>query len=126
MKGLQFAEVTLTSATLLFDVEIENPYPVPLPLVNMDYSLTSNAQPFLAGKADLQSTIPAHGKEIVTLPATISYLDLIKAFQSVRPGSTISYHADLGLSVETPNLGLLRLPMKKNGEVLVPALPKIR
>lgn len=126
MKGLKFGEVTLKSTTLLFDVEIENPYPAALPLVNMDYSLASNAQPFLSGKADLQSTIPAHGKETVTLPATISYLDLIQAYKVIRPGSTVPYSADLGLSVDAPNLGLLRLPMKKEGELLVPAMPKIR
>ena len=34
-------EIDLDSVTLVFDVEVENPYPVPLSLVNVDYQLAS-------------------------------------------------------------------------------------
>lgn len=125
LQGLKFDQITTDSATLLFDVQIENPYPAPLPLVNVDYNLTSRDKPLLAGQADLQSTIPAHGKETISLPAKISYLDLVQAFKGVKPGSVIPYTADLGLSVDTPAVGRLRLPMKKKDQLSVPAIPNI-
>ena len=125
LQGLKFEEITLKSATLLFEVEVENPYPVSLPLVNVDYNLASRARQFLSGKADLQSTIAPHSKESVSLPAKISYLDLLQAFKGIKPGSVIPYSADMGLSVDTPALGLMRLPIKKESELSVPTIPDI-
>ena len=40
-------------------MEIENPYSAPLPLVNLDYALSSRGTAFLSGKADVQGTVPA-------------------------------------------------------------------
>jgi len=125
MTGLKFENVTLDSATLLFDVEVDNPYPVALPLTNLDYGLSSGAQPFLNGKAALQTTVPAKSKKIVSLPANINYLDMLKALKGIRPGSKIPYKADLGLSVNTPALGAMRLPLKKEGELVLPTVSDI-
>ena len=125
LQGLKFEEITLKSATMLFEVEVENPYPVALPLVNVDYNLASRAKQFLSGKADLQSTIAPHSKESVSLPARISYSDLLQAFKGIKPGSVIPYSADMGLSVDTPALGLMRLPIKKEGELSVLTIPDI-
>ena len=125
LKGLSFQEINLTAATLLFDVEIANPYPVALPLLNMDYGLTSNSKPLLSGQADLASTIPANESRTVSLPVKVAYLDVIEAFKGIRPGSTIPYRADVGLSVDTPVLGQLSLPLKKEGELAVPSIPKL-
>ncbi len=120
MTGLKFENVKLDSATLLFDIEVDNPYPVALPLMNLDYGLSSGAEPFLTGSAELQTTVPAKSKKTVSLPANINYLDMLTALKGIRPGSKIPYKADLGLSVDTPALGLIKLPLKKEGEVVLP------
>ena len=118
--GLKFEDVKLDSATLLFDVEVDNPYPVALPLTNLDYGLSSGAKPFLTGNAELQTTVPAKSKKTVSLPASINYLDMLKALKGIKPGSKIPYKADLGLSVNAPALGLMKLPLKKEGEIVLP------
>ena len=125
LQGIKFENITLDSAQILFDVEVENPYPVAIPLVNVDYNLTSNAKPFLSGKANLQSTVGAYSKESVSLPVMVNYLDLIQAIKGLKPGSLIPYSADMGLSVDAPTLGLIRLPIKKEGELSVPSLADI-
>jgi LEA14-like dessication related protein len=119
---VQFGEVNLNSAQLLFDVEVENPYAVPLPLTNLDYTLSSGNNSLLAGNAPLQSSIPANSKQIVSLPVTVNYLEMLKSLKDIKPGTTIPYKAGVGLSVDTPVLGLLTLPLKKEGEL---ALPKV-
>ena len=125
MIGLKFQDVKLDSATLLFDVEVDNPYPVALPLMNLDYGLSSGAEPFLNGNAELQTTVPAKSKKIVSLPADINYLDMLKALKGIRPGSKIPYKADLGLSVDAPALGVMRLPLKKEGEIVLPTVSDV-
>ena len=125
LQGLKFQDVSLDSATMLFDVEVDNPYSVALPLLNMDYGLASGSSPLFSGTADVQSTIPANGKKVVSLPAKIKYLDLVKAFKDFKPGSAIPYKADVGLFVDTPAIGKLRLPISKEGQLSVPSIPDI-
>jgi LEA14-like dessication related protein len=125
LTGLGFDDVSLESATLIFNVEIDNPYPVALPLTNMDYGLSTGGSPFLSGSAAVAGTVPAESKKIVSLPAKINYMDMLKALKGVRPGTKIPYKADIGLSVDTPALGVLKLPLKKEGELDLPRLSEI-
>ena len=95
---------------------------VALPLTNFDYTLSSRAEKFLSGSANSQTTVPAKSKKIVSLPARINYIGMLKALKAARPGSKIPYGAELGLSVDTPALGLIRLPLKKEGELVLPSI----
>jgi LEA14-like dessication related protein len=120
--GVQFADASLSSAQLVFDVEVDNPYTIALPLTNLDYTLSSGDSSLLAGNAKLQTSIPAKGSQAVSLPVTVNYLEMFKSLKGITPGTTIPYKAGLGLSVETPGLGPLTLPLKKEGRL---ALPKV-
>ena len=123
--GVRISDLSLTGLDLVFDLTITNPYTVPLPLVNVDYALASQAQPFLQGQAALQGTIPVSGSKTVSLPAKVVFLELLKVLQGVRPGALVPYHATLGLSVDAPVLGRLRLPVEKEGQLPVPAPPDV-
>ena len=74
---------------MLFDVEVDNPYAVPLPMSNVDYALSSQGQQFLTGKGDVQGTVPAGGSKTLGVPVQISFLELINAVKGARPGVTI-------------------------------------
>lgn len=121
--GLQ--NISFDSLTLLFDVEVENPYGVALPLLNADYALAGFDKQFLSGKADLQGTIPARGRKTVQIPARVGYVETLNALKEIKPGSVFSYVADLGLSFDAPGLGALRVPMKREGQLPIPAIPEI-
>ncbi len=125
LKGMKLENISLDSASLLFDVDIENPYAVDLPMTNIDYDVTSNTSKLFSGKADVAGTVPAKGAKTVTLPVKINYMDVVNAFKGVSPGSKIPYKADVGLSVNAPVLGVIRLPLNKTGEIDVPAIPKV-
>ena len=125
LAGANLQDVGLESATLLFDVEVVNPLSVPLPLANLDYQLATAAEAFMSGKAALDGTVPANGARVVSLPAKISYADLFKAVKDLRPGGVVPYAAELGLSVDVPQAGPLRLPLKKEGKLPVPAAPEV-
>ena len=122
LTGLKFEEVKLDSAILVFDVEIDNHYPVALPLTNFDYTLSSNAEQFLSGSAKSQTAVAAKSSQTVSLPVRIDYIGMLTALKGVRPGSKIPYGAELGLSVDAPALGLIRLPLKKEGELVLPSI----
>jgi LEA14-like dessication related protein len=126
LAGVGLDSLDLTSATLRFDVKVTNPYPVALPLANLDYNLASNAASFLSGQADLQGTVPALGTKTVSLPAKITYRELLAALKGVTPGQVVPYKAVMGLSVKSPVGGALRLPLEKEGQLPVPAVPDVK
>lgn len=121
--GVSFGDVSLKQAELLFNVEIKNPYALDLPLLNVDYDLQSGGHPLLNGKADLATAIPAKSSRVVTLPVNFKYLDLLNALTSlkdVRPGSQIPYTAKVGIGIDSPVVGTMRLPLSKEGTLDVP------
>lgn len=59
------------------------------------------------------------------MPARINYLDVLKALGGIRPGSEIPYQAELGLAVDTPGLGRITLPLKKDGRIVLPTISDI-
>ena len=125
LTGVSLGDVSLDAAQLLFDVEIKNPYALGLPLLNVDYDLQSAGQPLLNGTADVATTIPAKSTQVVTLPVSFKYTDLLNAITSlkdVRPGSQIPYTAKVGLSIDSPVIGNVRLPLTKEGTLDVPTV----
>lgn len=123
--GVRITDFSLSDLTLAFDVAVSNPYPVALPLVNMDFALASQGKPFLQGLAPLQGAVPAKGSQTVSMPAKITFSELIKAVQGVRPGAMVPYQTTLGLSVNAPAVGKLRLPLQKEGQLPVPTAPNV-
>jgi LEA14-like dessication related protein len=124
--GIRLQDIDLTAVTMLFDVELENPYSAPLPLLNLDYGLASAGKPFLSGEAELQGAVPAQSTKTVSLPAKVTYKDLLAVLSDVKLGSVVPYRAELGLSVDPPALGTMRLPLKKEGQLPVPAPPEVK
>jgi LEA14-like dessication related protein len=120
--GVQFADASLSSAKLVFDVEVDNPYPVALPLTNLNYSLASGDVSLFSGNAKPATSIPAKSTQSLSLPVTVNYLEIFRSLKGITPGTTIPYKAGLDLSVDTPGLGPLTLPLKKEGQL---ALPKV-
>ena len=124
--GVSFGEVSLKAATLLFDVEVENPYSIALPLMDIDYDVSSSENNLFTGQAALEGSIPAQGTKAVKLPAKIEYSDIIRAFQHVRPGSQVPYDAKVGLSVKPPILGPIRIPISRTGQLDVPTIQDLQ
>lgn len=118
--GVKVDDVGLRSARLVFDVNVENPYSSPLPLGNLDYSLASEGKPFLKGESATQGSIPAKGAKVVNLPVDVPYQEVYSTLSGLRGKDEIPYTATLGLSVDTPVLGKLRLPMEKAGTLPLP------
>jgi len=119
---VKFQEATLRSATLVFDVEIENHYPVTVPLLGFKYSVSSGGQLFLSGSSGARVNLPAGGQRTVALPAQIDYLGALKVLSNVKPGATIPYKAELDLTVDTPRLGPLTLPLTRAGQLALPTI----
>ncbi len=123
LHGVSIGQATLSAVGLDFEVEVTNPYDVPLPLVNLEYKVRSASASLLDGSADLQGTIPARQSKVLTLPAQVSLPDVILFVGGLHPGDKVPYSADVTLSVDTPVLGRLGIPLGKSGELQLPWIP---
>ena len=77
---------------------------------NLDYALSSQGQQFADGKADVQGTVPAGSSKNLGVPVRVNFTQLLSMVKGARPGATIPYKADMGLSVSVPALGPMRVP----------------
>ncbi len=118
--GVKMGAMSLQNATLIFDVDVSNPYPVPLPMTNLDYALSTSGQKFLDGQAKTLGTVPASGSKVLSVPIKISFLELFRAVQGIKGKTEIPYTAKLGLGVDAPLLGTMRLPMEKSSILKLP------
>jgi LEA14-like dessication related protein len=123
LEAMQIGSVELDFATLLFDVEIDNPYPVHLSLQRLLYALVSEGRTFLTGTALDNFTVPPNTKKVFTLSDEVIYANLLKTLNS-EPGSTIPLKADLTLSLDAPRLGWISLQAEKEGTILLPSKAK--
>jgi LEA14-like dessication related protein len=125
VKSVALRELTLEGVVLAFDVEVGNPYGTPLPVAALDLSLSSRGQGFLNAQSLDQGTVPARGSRLMPLTAKVGFAPLLAALSGVRPGAVVPYAAELGVSVDAPVAGRLRLPVKHEGELPVPAVPDV-
>ena len=126
VKKAQLVDLSLQSVTVDFDIDVYNPYLVPLPLIDVSYSLASGDAPIVSGKADLSGVVPARGSKVITVPATVTFKQLLDTVKTMRPGAVIPFEASLDLIVDAPQLGQIKLPLKKKGKIPIPTTPAVR
>jgi LEA14-like dessication related protein len=119
-------DLDLQGVTLAFDVEVQNPYSVPLPIAALDVALASKGANFLKAESSEQGTAPAKGTKTLPVVAKVGFASLLSVLSGVKPGAVVPYEADLGVSVDAPALGRLRLPLRKEGELPIPTVPRVR
>jgi SAM-dependent methyltransferase/LEA14-like dessication related protein len=124
MVGFKLQDAKLDYVTAIFEVEVDNPYPESLPLVSLSYNITSDVNMFLSATAITLTTVPANSKEVFALQDKIAYERLLRALKG-EPGSIIPYQADLRLWVDAPDAGLVKLPLKIAGQLLLPEAPDV-
>lgn len=118
LKGL-----TLSAATLAVGVEVTNPYSKAIPVIDIEYALSTGGERFLEGNSQSGQSIPANGSAVVPFQVSLPYQALMNAGARVSPGATIPYRADLTLNIDTPILGVIRVPTGRDGEVRIPTFP---
>ncbi len=123
--GLSLSDLSAHGLKLLADVRVDNPLAAALPLINLDYDITSGGKSFLDGSAALDGSVPAGGSKTVQLPLGIAFSDLLDVLSGVKPGAIVPYEANLTMNVDAPLLGPLSLPLSTTGELPVPTVPNV-
>lgn len=126
ISGVRFQDLSLEDVTMLFDVDVENPYSTDLPLLDLRYGVSSGGKEILSGLANVAGSIPASGSRTLQVPAKVTFQSLLGLLSNVRPGQLVPYEADLGLKLDAPVTGPLELPLRTSGELPIPAVPNLK
>ena len=121
VEGLAIDEIDASAMTVRIDLAVTNPYSVDLPVTGLDVGLSSDDKRFFEGAAEVSDPIPAGRTQTLAVPVRIPWLQVIQVLGTIRPGEELDLEADLGLTLRTPAVGDIRLPLKHSRTVSVPA-----
>ncbi len=117
--AMNVANVTPQGFTMNFDMSLNNPNSMELPLSNADYKLGVGGVNILEGKAKPTGSLPANGSLPLTLPVTVTFENLLAAEKALaKGGAEIPYSFDGGLEVGGGQMLLgqsKRIPLKYSG-----------
>lgn len=126
VKGVKLSGLDLRGIDLLFDVEVDNPNPVAISLDGLDYDLKLLNRSFLKGQQSMGMSLAADGKSQVKLPVRMEFERLLQHYSELSKRDDLPYQLDLGLGIDVPLLGRVRLPISYQGRLPVPKLPDVR
>lgn len=107
--GLDFEGVNL-----VFDVDVDNPYPVAIRVPGFKYGVDVEGSRFFDSETTSRINLPAIGVGTVSLPARISYIDLLNTYESLSGKAEADY--TLRGTMILPILGQsLELPISHSG-----------
>lgn len=125
LQSVSIADLSLSDATVDLAVQVNNPYKVSIPNVNLDYALATQNVDFVSGAIKSDKAIPAGSSSTIHVPVKVTYASLLKLVQSVRPGQVVPYDANVKFSTNVPGIGMVSLPLNRKGELPVPMVPKV-
>lgn len=79
-------DVTAEGFTVDFNLDVNNPNPVAVPLTSADYKLSLGGAKVIDDTVDPGASLPANGTLPVTLPVRLSFQDLLAAQRAIQQG----------------------------------------
>lgn len=125
ISGFDVPVLNTKRAEIIIDVLITNPNPIPIPLVDMIYEISSDGRMLCSGTIPDAGTVHAHGKETVKIPLTLIYKDIVDTFDDIEPGQILPYLCKVTLLIDVPVIGRVTIPLEKEGEIPIPHVPDV-
>jgi LEA14-like dessication related protein len=127
VRGMSVQGVNAQGFAMNFDVDVQNPNSVALPLASADYKLGVGGVDLLEGNAKPDGSLPAGGSRSFVLPVAVTFENLVRAEKAIQgTGGNVAYDLSGGLAFDTgtPLLGQLRVPLRYSGTLAVADLLK--
>ena len=120
---LKITGIDLQGVGLSFDVDVENPYFVPIRAPLVRYGLDIAGAEFLRSEAPLKVDLPADNIGTLTVPVHLSYSKLWSAYRSLKGAREVDYtlRGALGLRVLGQSFDL---PLSHSGKFPVLRVPR--
>ena len=124
-KTLSLRDMSLGGGTVDLVYTLHNPNPLGLSLAEVDYAFSVEGKPVVAGRPPNGFRVAANSNTDVTFPATVHFQDIAPVVQVFLTKDQARYRAEGHLGIQTP-LGIIKIPLSKEGTFEVPKLPTVR
>jgi len=124
--GISLQNLSPQDADLLFNIKVSNPNSVGIKLSGFDYTLLLQDNSFLKGDEGSEIDIAANSNGVIKFPLTVNFNDLYNTYQNLKNEDEINYTLDLGLNVDLPVLGMVRVPVSKSDKLPTLKIPGVK
>lgn len=124
--GISLQNLSLQDADLLFNIKVSNPNTMGIKLSGFDYNLLLQDNSFLKGAEGSEVDIAANSEGFIKFPLTVNFKDLYNTYQNLKNEDEINYTIDLGLNVDLPVLGMVRVPVSKSDKLPTLKIPDVK
>jgi LEA14-like dessication related protein len=125
VKGVNLSNMDIKGIDLVFDLQVDNPNPVTISLDHLDYELSLLDNTFLKGEQSMGMKLAADGSSQVKVPVRMGFKQLQKIYSKINKRGELPYAIDLGLGLDLPLLGRIRVPVSHQGSIPIPKIPDI-
>jgi len=122
ISSLKLQKLSLTSADLLLNLEVNNPNNFSLALNKLDYDFAINNLTWATGLSQQALAINKKGKSALSLPLSLNFISMGKAlYQAVTGDNNLNYHLKgaIDLNTSVPLLKNFTLPIDQTGQIKV-------
>ncbi|MEJ2466797.1 MAG: LEA type 2 family protein [Candidatus Thiodiazotropha sp.] len=119
LRSLDVQQLTMSGASLLLQLEVDNPNSFSLLLNKLNYNLKLNGYDVGGGLVDKAVNIKQDGRGTVSLPVSLDFAQAGMGLYSALLGKGISYDlsGSMQASSSNPILEAFRIPLDKQGRV---------
>jgi len=120
LKGIKLDKIGFSGADLHFMIDIKNPNALNFLVNNFNYSLDVNGKNWIKGLLDKPLEIKKKGKQTVTLPVSLNFLEMGSAVYQLLSGNQKLQYRLRGKADFNSDFALLKafsLPFDKNGKI---------
>ncbi len=125
VENMKVSNISLRDVELLFDVEIDNPNALALSLASYEYDFQINSSSFVKGVQALDTQIDANSASTISIPVTFTFEELYNTFTSLKSQDEASYALLGAVGVNLPVLGLIEVPIEKEGNFPIVKAPSL-
>ena len=118
------AGIDLESVDLVFDLDVQNPYPVPIRASGLRYGLDIEGTEFIRSETDANIDLPAGNVGTVKLPIRLTYDKLLQTYRALADSPEAAYKLHGALNVMA--LGQpVEIPLSHSGKFPVLRPPRL-
>ncbi|MDF1763440.1 MAG: LEA type 2 family protein [Oleibacter sp.] len=126
VSGVSLGELSQQAATLLIDLNVDNPNGFALDAAGLDLGLSIDGNNLAnINKQDSGMKIPANGSGKLQLPLTLNFKDVLAAIGGLGSQNAVDYALAGSLTVNLPVMGKVSLPLNFADVLPIPQLPKV-
>lgn len=117
LEGVQVENMSISGASLVVDLNVENNNSFPIDMGGLNYSLKLEGRELAQGMTRQISSISEKGMARIRIPVSVNFLELGQsAYQALR-GKATDYEVAGEMTFNMPGQRVKRIPFEKSGEV---------